>query len=437
MNAPESITIRPNPAEWALAESAGLFSRDRIERFREELQLPAGPIVMSGHQAEWWHPGILAKYLTAAAFAKRSNAAFVWLVVDQDTGTPESMRYPGSGWMPQMIRFASEGDEVRPLCERKTLQPRRIPSRPLCTSVGATIDEIIEALNRHATTANLARQITETIRERLPTSHAGGNVIFASDVAKTELFSEMTRLMKADVISCVHTYNEAVDAHPEAKVRRLREGTDPELPLWSVSADGVRSATRLSTSNGRLLPRALTMTALMRAAGCELFIHGLGGGVYDRITEHWMRSWKNVTLAPMAVVSATRYPWPHDAPRIVTSAEAIAALTAAHRAWHHPAELGDHNSESWRDDIVKRIARESMPARNASYRTLQTWLKAYRERNDTELRERYSKARELQIAARSGTGAFDRTMPFFFLSDDRIEQLRSECEQAFGPRGDA
>jgi hypothetical protein len=37
---------------------------------------------------------------------------------------------------------------------------------------------------------------------------------------------------------------------------------------------------------------------------CDLFIHGKGGWLYDRITEEWWREWAGEELAPMAVVSA-------------------------------------------------------------------------------------------------------------------------------------
>jgi hypothetical protein len=54
----------------------------------------------------------------------------------------------------------------------------------------------------------------------------------------------------------------------------------------------------------RLAPRALLMTAYLRSAVCDLFIHGKGGWLYDRITEEWWREWTGQELAPMAVVSA-------------------------------------------------------------------------------------------------------------------------------------
>ncbi|MEC9372360.1 MAG: hypothetical protein VYC34_00885, partial [Planctomycetota bacterium] len=55
-----AITIEPAPARWTAPRPA-----DDAEstRFREQLGLPTGrPIVLTGHQAEFWHPGVLAKF---------------------------------------------------------------------------------------------------------------------------------------------------------------------------------------------------------------------------------------------------------------------------------------------------------------------------------------------------------------------------------------
>jgi hypothetical protein len=53
-----------------------------------------------------------------------------------------------------------------------------------------------------------------------------------------------------------------------------------------------------------LAPRALLLTALMRADCSDLFIHGTGGAIYDQLTEQWIKTWLGRTLAPMTVVSA-------------------------------------------------------------------------------------------------------------------------------------
>ena len=41
------------------------------DAMREELQMPSGLLVGTGHQVEWWHPGIAAKFMWANAVAAR------------------------------------------------------------------------------------------------------------------------------------------------------------------------------------------------------------------------------------------------------------------------------------------------------------------------------------------------------------------------------
>ena len=432
LNTPETITIRPEPSAWKHACASGEFVTSELSGiFRAELGLPVGPIIMSGHQAEWWHSGILAKYLAAQSYAKLIGAAAVWVVVDQDTGTPELLNYPGERWSVRRYVFGANGDEFRPLCERRSMVPEVTDVKALCPSVAKAVGALCTSLGSHVHEPTLAKQVMGAISEHDFLRSMPMRMVFASQLNETTLFKKLVERMNQDPTACVGSYNEAVEAVPSSKMRKLRESSDPELPLWSVSKDGIRTAAKVSSSSGRLMPRALLMTAMLRMAGCELFIHGLGGGVYDTVTELWIKSWLGVDLAPMAVVSATRYARPSDAPRVVTREEAIEALRRVHRAKHHPAELGDHDAEHHRNDIVKRIARSGGGERIALYKTLQTWLRAHRERHDATLTAMESQARELQAAARAGGGACDRTWPFMFLSSSQFEDLKNEIDHAF------
>ena len=56
-----------------------------------------------------------------------------------------------------------------------------------------------------------------------------------------------------------------------------------------------------------LMPRALLLTALVRLGMCDLFIHGTGGLIYDRVTEQWFADWLGQaegSIAPMIGVTA-------------------------------------------------------------------------------------------------------------------------------------
>ena len=89
-----------------------------------------------------------------------------------------------------------------------------------------------------------------------------------------------------------------------------------------------------------LAPRALWMTALLRRdpAACGLFVHGTGGGRYDRITDRWWAAWRGEPLAPVAVATAdARLAFPGVA--VAEPADVTRAVWFAH---HLPHNLDRH-----------------------------------------------------------------------------------------------
>ena len=62
---------------------------------------------------------------------------------------------------------------------------------------------------------------------------------------------------------------------------------------------------RIEDGSVQLRPRAVTTTLYSRLVSCDLFVHGIGGGKYDQLTD-WIASqfWK-VRLPDYCVVSAT------------------------------------------------------------------------------------------------------------------------------------
>jgi hypothetical protein len=82
-----------------------------------------------------------------------------------------------------------------------------------------------------------------------------------------------------------------------------------EVPVRSLDSTEV-----LTTSLGewRLRPRALTLTIWARLLLADLFVHGIGGAKYDRISDRIMADYYDVGPPQMACVSATlRLDLPH------------------------------------------------------------------------------------------------------------------------------
>ena len=87
-------------------------------------------------------------------------------------------------------------------------------------------------------------------------------------------------------------------SHP---VPDLAEG---ELPFWEFTDTGRVRATS-ATPPERLRPRALTLTLFARLCLADWFIHGIGGGKYDEVTDALIRDFFGTEPPAFQVVTGT------------------------------------------------------------------------------------------------------------------------------------
>ena len=325
------VRIDPPMSGWRLGEPGAnaVESREQLlglARARaarlgldwlEEAALNGTRIIATGHQAYPWHPGILAKDFAALAAAKQHRAMPLHLVVDQDEHAVWSIDVP-----------RVEDDRAR-------VDQHQFAESRLGVSTGFQPPADWGALRGTGLWCPADPPEVQTLAEQVAVlldlwrGRVGARLpmVFASDLARTGAFAGLVDALLADAQCAVRAYNRAVYAVPEAGLRPLGISREwVELPLWAcrwerprqrVYADLGDSQTILVDAAGTridpqdqgvtLMPRALLMTALMRSVFCDLFIHGVGGGVYDRATQRWWRDWRGEELAPMAVVTADVY----------------------------------------------------------------------------------------------------------------------------------
>lgn len=310
--------MQPPPSQWRVTPRIG----------REH------PVIATGHQPTLWHPGILAKYLAADAFAQHMNGTTFQVVVDHNPLGPLAIDLPTREQDALGVRRLT----LDPRAEAHQRPPNRLP--PLDADIiTALLDDeaaasndtphacrarkrIAEAYAKHPDAPDLAAQTTAVLQALCEPYVSRETPALPSSKLITPGFIE--RLL-ADPVGCVRAYNRATYAFPNAGIRPLYAGRDAvEAPLWAqrdlgptpVYIDlGDSRNPQLFTSDQaidligpdairRLRPRAATLSAIMRSEHCDLFIHGKGGGDYDNVTEHWWNAWTGQTLAPKAVVSA-------------------------------------------------------------------------------------------------------------------------------------
>ena len=330
---------------------------------------PAQPILATGHQPWLWHPGILAKDIATVIGARKLGAAPLHIVVDHDVLDPLRVDVP-------VIEDARLRVETLKLGEANPTLPTCVqPAVDLNTAINvlheaherwgdalaADVQPLIDAIAMDAdnTHASLGAQVAAwTARLMWPYC---GDVPFvpASALLQTPPGRRMVEAMLHDAANCARRYNDAVAHSPQAGVPPLVvERERVELPLWCIQwntprqrvfADLADSTPMLTLEDGTpieddsrwLAPRALSLTALMRSALCEMFVHGTGGGIYDRIAEQWWQAWRGETLAPMAVATADAH-LAFDAPTARRD-DVARALWYRHHAPYNADRLLDLN----------------------------------------------------------------------------------------------
>lgn len=445
------LLIEPEPSGWGSSIAARWERARRDPRamdFRAQLGLPTDrPIVMSGHQAAFWHGGILAKWIACAAAAEAYGGSSAWIVVDQDENdfTPITMpcRDSSGALVTQRWTLVPQPAEGVASSSLAPVEPRECPylSSAALPSVAEGAQAIVRSLAGHRREESLARQIGGATRELLVPCGSLDSIIYATTFSATSLFAELLRDMRADAARALGAYNQAVQAHPEAGLAPLRTGEAAgrwELPVWELG----RGTPRMRVDDARaanlpmntLAPRAIFMTALARLGACDLFIHGLGGGIYDVVTEEWMRRWLGLELAPTAVVTADLL-LPLAAAS-TTPADLARAHWRLHRAMHDPAALGLESEAARKEGFVQRIRAERAEGRDALhvYREMHAMLEQYRLRHAVELENLAKEIDDARRGLAESRAAADRNWAFPFHEPRAIRELTDLIRSRFGRR---
>jgi hypothetical protein len=457
---PFAVVLHPAPATWT-SQLRSVPLTDVQRRFRAQLGLPIGGgavvdplIIMSGHQAELWHPGIFAKVAAAHAFAQTVSAAGMpshtaWLVVDQDANEPQKLKYPALGKRGELVAREWNIDPTPVLAETPTgMRPALGSGKPLSPvptdvadqALAARLGQLREAIFAHMDAPHAAGQITRVLASLIEPASPLPMTLLATALSRTHLFTKLVDKMIDDPLACIRAYNAAATAFPLSGIRALDESR-AELPLWHVRPGEPRrrvlAPALVKIPREELAPRALLMTGLVRVAGCDLFIHGIGGGGlsentgYDNVTAQWFNTWLGADmaqwggkLAPEVTASATlrlALPGP-DAP---SQQEIAHAQWRAHAARHQPSILGDSAGQHGRDALLAQIrtarSRGEQPA--AAFRALHAMLDQQRGRHAFQLAALDADAAAFKGRSAESLVRHDRTWSVALHSDASLRDL--------------
>lgn len=463
------------------------------ERLRGRFELRA-PVVLTGHQAEFFHAGVLAKTFAAHALARAVGGTAVFLTVDSDQ--PKTAQLPVPQVTPGGLRrvaVAIPGVEPRQSFE---FQPpvAREHWLQFFTQAAGLLPHYRESLLRPLAEAWLdgpdplgycdAWDRGRTAVEQV-LGLDGVRTLRVSALAATPEFRCFAAALVLDSAAVAAHYNAAQAAYrARHRVRTpgrpvpplLVDGTLREVPLWVVRAgvgrrrlfvrDGgdivelwadrtslgqmARAALAsaaaqvapwpLEAEGWGLRPRALTLSGFARLLLADLFIHGIGGARYDEITEEFLRRWLGATPAPLACVSATLLlPLPH--------AEALAAaLRAARHAsrdlrWNPqrhvaglPEELVRQRAElARRSDDLRRHEPHDHETRRLVYQALHRINETLLAHDPWRAAEYDQRVAELELAAEQDRIAGDREYFYGLHTTAAVAELGARLRAALEP----
>ncbi|MDY3560638.1 hypothetical protein R5W23_001884 [Gemmata sp. JC673] len=275
-----------------------------------------GPLLLAGHQPELSHPGVWVKNFALNGLARRLGGAPLNLIVDNDTLKSTAIRFPVlrdhdpasvhfqalnfdtlAGEVPYEDRTVHDGEQFRTFAERAAPLWADWGYEPLLAKHWAGGTNVGEAF----TAMRVGRERAWGCRNlELPISR----------LARTDAFARFARHVLGDLPRFRAAYNAAIRAYRVANRVRSANHPAPELaegegPFWVRTGAGRRQRATPASDTSELRPRALTLTLFARVCLGDFFIHGIGGGKYDEVTDDIIRDYFGIEPPAYQVLSAT------------------------------------------------------------------------------------------------------------------------------------
>ena len=408
----DASTLRDSARAELLAE-AGIFSARLGVPVRTQTAGAEGqaPLIVTGHQPDLYHPGIWVKNFLLQRFAREQSADALDLIVDSDGFDNVAVTSPCLMPEPRRcVHYLAVGSAGS--CYATAPVPSAEHVAEFCGAVLGSLAGLsspaparhFSEFCTHLRTAlpdaqNLAEVVTFARRRYEASSGTDYPELPVTRMARSASFARFIVHLARNASAFAGAYNAELEAYRNLSRTRSKAQPFPdlevdeisvELPFWRIS-DGVRAPVRavigedggvtLATAGGAFLaipsdpetavttllgsgevlaPKALALTMFVRLFVADLFIHGVGGGRYDRITDGVIRRFFGVEPPGYAVASLTVY-LPLGA-HVVGESELSELRERINRLEHNPdAALGEADFASVRErDEAMSLADEKV-----------------------------------------------------------------------------
>ncbi len=446
---------------WRLAVAYTGQYREVPERWLDLENAADTPFILSGHQPEMFHPGVWYKNFVLGGLARRMDGVGIHLSIDSDLCRGASIRVPTGGIdrpRVEAVPYDKPAPEV-------PYEERTIRDKATFSTFGERVSALIRPLvsdpmvaelwplmmERNPQQSNLGLRLAQGRHALEQTWNNETLELPQSAVCQMPEFGWFTAHLLAQLPRFRTAYNQALGAYRCVHKMRNRAHPMPDLaadgewleaPFWIWSAEdperrplfarqsggqviitdrrshsialplgpdgdaslAAEQLAELSSRGIKVRTRALTTTLFARLVLSDVFLHGIGGAKYDRVTDQIVRLFFGFEPPEFATVSATlRLPIDH------TSLEAAAVGQWEQRLRelrYHPEQYvnlsGGANGDS---ASVEHIVS-----------TKQRWL---------ETPKTLENARERHVAI---AGANDQLQPYVASLRDQIERERVDTQ---------
>jgi len=334
--------------------------------FDEWVRLDNQPVIASGHQPEWFHPGVWIKNALTAELANHLNAKHEMLMVDADAPATFSIAYPiyESGQLTQRQHRLAGTTAAQPFECMSDIAPQAYQDLFTALQESCGANESLLAVFHDAFMRCEQRDYVSRWQAGMTMIDAHLGITAPTSHRITEIFNFAQRRSAAaaafavEILSNAGSFRAAYNA-ALADYRRLRgmhgtrhpmpdldaRGDRIELPFWLLNQCQVRRRLWVETKDEalrvfaedeaigtatlrelsanpaagiaallgewQLRPRAIAQTAYYRLFECDLFVHGIGGAKYDAVTDGLLAKLWNIEPPAYTCASATlRLPLP-------------------------------------------------------------------------------------------------------------------------------
>jgi hypothetical protein len=456
-----------------------LISGIPLNRLRSEQRKWIGhanddqPLVATGHQTELIHPGVWVKHVLIHTAAKQIGAAAFQFGVDTDSPKHLNLRWPGDTIPitddPHFTSAAWSGQLKSPTPAHRTQLRLRFSAAAETWNFPPQLPAWLDHLDRAATASpNLSTALARSIHSMDESLGLHRTTYVVSPIFLSEPFLTFVHHVIADAAIFAQIYNQALADYRTAHKTKSPSRPMPDLfvshdsveaPFWLDNlADGTRSrpsvfpegngfvlellsgdrflfdpaadgetaasnvAQWLRDTNHRLAPRALTLTTFLRLFIADNFVHGIGGGRYDQVSDDLIANYFHVDPPKFCVTTATMI-FPQALGRQRACLPCV--LQEGHRLKHRV--LGDRKMQ-----LVQQI--QTYPRRSTQRH--EAFSQLHRERNtalltDPRIAAWEQRLRDTQVQEQDDDTLFDRELFYPMQSQTRLTEMIDRYQTSF------